>query len=209
MDAVNSLKIKNLSCVHEEQPIFADLSFSLHEGELLLIEGENGSGKSSLLRILSGLASSSAGLVLWNDQPLESVRDDFQTELHYIGHQNGLKLGLTVLENLRLASILASSEQTQFHSVLTQLRLDTKLNTQTRFLSAGQKRRVALAKLFLFPKKLWLLDEPSTALDDNTQQLFINLLENHVQQGGMVVMSSHHHFSFNKITPQTVRLSAC
>lgn len=211
------LKANNLSCVRQQKELFSPISFQLADGEVLLVEGLNGSGKSSLLRLLTGLATPSAGDIFWHNQLIQDVREDYWNSLHYVGHTNGIKLGLTVNENLRLACHLSCYEQfpsfstkrRDHESLLFTLQLSAYAHTQARFLSAGQKRRLALAKLFLIPKPLWILDEPLTALDTATQTLFLTYLETHLKSGGMAVISSHHPLHIKEAVTQTLRLASC
>lgn len=197
MDTGSVLSVSNLSCVRQQQIIFRDISFSLSAGESLLVEGENGSGKSTLLRLLTGLSTPTSGHIYWQQQYTEA--------LHFIGHTNGIKLGLTVKENLQLLSHLNSTKLISLDETLEKLKLSAYQQTLTQQLSAGQKRRVALAKLFLFPKPIWILDEPLTALDVDTQLLFLKHLDQHLQQGGISVISSHHSIPSIK----TLRLTSC
>jgi heme exporter protein A len=210
MDTVQRLQVKSLRCIRQQQLLFADLSFQLCSGDVLLIEGANGSGKSSLLRLLTGLASPTEGDIFWHDVDIQKDLAEYWQHLHYIGHTNGIKAGLTVLENLQLASQLTQiSSLANSGPLLTQLQLSRHQHTLAKFLSAGQKRRLALAKLFLFPKTLWILDEPLTALDTNTQALFLSRLEDHLQHGGIAIVSSHHHISFKNTAVKTLRLETC
>jgi heme exporter protein A len=203
----NQLEASHLSCQRQYKLIFADVSFALQKGEALLVEGPNGAGKSSLLRILTGIASPSAGDVYWQGKPIESS-DDYKTNLHYIGHRDGIKLGLTVIENLRLSQQLAEAKPADINNILSLLNLTEQANTQTFYLSAGQKRRVALAALFLYPKILWILDEPLTALDLPMQHFFLERLESHLQNDGIAVISSHHPFTLRSKTKH-LRLEGC
>ncbi len=211
MSAEKNLHVTALRCRRQQQWLFAPLSFQLGAHELLLIEGANGSGKSSLLRLLAGLATPAQGEIFWQGTSIQTERNNYQEALHYIGHTHGIKLGLTVMENIRLAHHLALSpiDNEKIVTVLTTLALHTQRDTLAHYLSAGQKRRLALAKLCLLPKILWLLDEPLTALDAATQKFFLTHLENHLAQGGMVVMSSHQPLSMNAPRRQTLRLSTC
>ena len=209
MGTENKFEVINLSCARQHEALFTNLSFSLKAGEVLFIEGANGSGKSSLLRLLTGVATPAMGDVFWQNKPIQSAAACFAEQLHYLGHTNGLKLGLTVIENLNLAAHLSTVTPFNFKSVLTDLSLTAHQHMQAKYLSAGQKRRVALAKLFLFPKTIWLLDEPLTALDANTQALFLERLNTHLQQGGIAVISSHHPIHLPHANTRTLRLSAC
>ena len=202
-----TFQISNLSCERQQKILFANLSLQLHAGDVLLVEGPNGSGKSSLLKLLCGLSPAEYGDIHWMNQSV--LTTDFSQQLHYIGHVNGIKLGLTVLENLQLMEKLFGSPQAHIDSVLTQLNLITEKHALAKNLSAGQKRRVGLAKLFLFPRQLWILDEPFTALDVQLQALIANKIEEHALQGGIAIVSSHHAIRFNQIQAQTLRLPLC
>jgi heme exporter protein A len=184
-----------LSCIRQQRILFSDVSFRLEKGGLLLVQGSNGSGKSSLLRILCGIATPYSGDIHWTPQ-----------HMHYIGHTNGIKLGLTVLENMRLFAALIQQPHDETMPVLTQLELHPYQHRLAKHLSAGQKRRLALAKLLLFPKPLWILDEPLTALDAHSQRIFLSALETHLKNGGMAIVSSHHAFTLNDVKIQTLTL---
>jgi heme exporter protein A len=205
---MNKLQVQQLSYVRQTKCLFKCLSFTLSAGESILIEGANGSGKSSLLRVLSGMALPTTGQIDWKGQPIHSHAIEYTHQLHYIGHANGMKLGLTVAENLRLAAYLAAVyvDEAALQSVLSLLHLSTHFHTITRDLSAGQKRRLALAKLLLIPKPLWLLDEPFTALDHLTQTLFLEQLKQHLSQGGISLWSTHQPLWFQSITPYRLHL---
>lgn len=206
MDTEYKFQASQLCCIRQQQPLFTNISFELGNGDALLVEGANGSGKSSLLRLLSGLATPTSGDIFWREKLVQDVRLDFTENLHYVGHSNGIKLGLTVAENLELSRQLCASDNINIDAVLSLLQLSTHKHTQTRFLSAGQKRRVALAKLFLFKKTLWILDEPLTALDVSTQQLFLEKLKEHLDSGGIAIISSHHPIHLENV--KTLRLSS-
>lgn len=197
------IKANDLTCVRQKRQLFAPISFELTAGEMLLIQGANGSGKSSLLRLLSGIATPESGDVYWQGQSIYAASNDYAEHIHYLGHANGLKSGLSILENLELANQL-NLHQKHAHSTiaktpedwLAQFHLTQHIHTITQYLSAGQKRRVALMKCFLFPKPLWILDEPLTSLDMEAQALFLNELQNHLKTGGIAMMSSHHTTAF-------------
>lgn len=191
-----TLHAKNLACMREHKTVFKNVSFILNPGEVLIVSGENGSGKSSLLRLLCGIASPSMGF----------IENPYLHNLHYCGHQNGLKLGLTVSENINLAGLLAQTPK-QHSDALQRLKLENYIDTQVSQLSAGQKRRVSLAKLYFYHKLLWILDEPLTALDREGQEFFISKLQDHLEQGGIAVISSHH--EINIPDAKQLRLSTC
>jgi len=173
--------IDKLCCQRQQTILFSNLSFQLDTGEVLAIEGANGSGKSSLLRLLAGLVTPTSGDIFWHSKSIAEDGADYKQHFHYIGHQNGLRLDLTVAENLSHLD----------ESLLTALELTPYLRSPTRLLSAGQKRKVALARLISSQKKLWLLDEPLNALDINTQAFFLSALQQHLQQDGIAVISTH------------------
>lgn len=208
MNNIKKLSVNKLRCIRQGKLLFDNISFSLTPGQVLLVEGANGTGKSSLLRLLSGLATPYSGEVYWQDKLIQSMPVEYGEHLHFVGHANGIKLGLTVQENLELAKELSSSNVSNFDDILSLLQLSEHKHTPAKNLSAGQKRRIALAKLFIFLKSLWILDEPFTALDVNTQTIFILKLEEHLQHGGIAIISSHHPIHFEKRSAQVVRLDA-
>jgi heme exporter protein A len=207
MDTTKKLRVINLSCVREQQLIFKNIYFQLKAGELLLVEGPNGTGKSSLLRLLSGIATPAAGQILWQQAAIEKNLREYQHGLHYVGHLNGLKLGLSVNENIHLHQQLTTDTPSAIKEVLHSLTLAHKQDTITAQLSAGQKRRVALAKLFLTPKSLWLLDEPLTALDQHSQQFFLERLQVHLHNGGIAIISAHQEKMLSALCNQRLNLN--
>ncbi len=189
-----TLKLNRLAYQRQEKIIFTPISLELIPGDLLLVQGANGAGKSSLLRLLAGLVQASSGNISWQQVGIDQQHADYIQYLHYIGHQNGLKLGLTVKENLKLFACLTRSTLVSEISeqVLIELELFNHQNTLAKKLSAGQQRRLALAKLFLFPKKIWILDEPLTALDQKIQEKLLIYLKKHLENKGIAIISSHH-----------------
>lgn len=201
------LEVRQLHCVREHRVLFSQLSFAVNANELLLIKGQNGSGKSSLLRLLTGLSTAEHGEIDWQGQSIQHLGADYRRELHYVGHPNGIKLGLTIVENLRLVKQLSADDIiTTEEIVLEHLQLATDRNKLAKYLSAGQKRRLALAKLLLLPRRLWILDEPFTALDAQTQTLVSSLLESHVLAGGIAIVSTHQPLHFTQLQPRTLEL---
>lgn len=209
MQTHKGLQAIDISCLRQQKCLFVDLSFQLTPGDILLIEGPNGSGKSSLLRLLSGLATPFNGEILWQGQPIQQIQTEYRKQLHYISHHHGIKLGLTIHENLRLTKMLHDGEDDpiQLEKILTLFQLISHQHTPAHYLSAGQKRKLALARLLLFPKPIWILDEPLTALDSAMQQLFLTQLESHAQQGGIALVSSHHPISFKNANVTSLRLA--
>ncbi|MGP1665547.1 MAG: heme ABC exporter ATP-binding protein CcmA, partial [Rhodanobacter sp.] len=162
--AMPLLEARGLSFYRQDEPVFEPLDFCLHAGELALIEGDNGSGKTTLMRMLAGLLHIGAGELHWRGQPL--LRDDCAGDILFLGHQLGLKSDLSPLENLRMATGLhGQREGIDMATTLADIGLRGYENEPVRRLSAGQKKRAALARLVLLPATLWLLDEPYANLD--------------------------------------------
>ncbi len=179
------LAINNLAFERNNKILFSQINCVLNSGELLQVRGANGSGKSTLLRILAGLIEPETGTVLWQDK------------LIYLGHQHGVKSHLTVHENLKLnATLFANKINSEaIRSTIQKIGLSHVANAQAFTLSAGQLRRLSLARLLLNPAQLWILDEPTTSLDVAGQQLLHELLNLHVTNGGMAVLATHQHLS--------------
>jgi heme exporter protein A len=181
-----------LACRRGERLVFTGLSFRVAAGAALLLRGPNGSGKSSLLRCMAGLLAPVAGAQTWNDQPIALDADAHRARLRYLGHQDAIKPALTVLENLALWQQLhGRHDVVAIGGALAGLGLDHLAELPARLLSAGQRRRVALARLLASPASLWLLDEPTTALDDDGVERFARMVSDHRAAGGLVVLSSH------------------
>jgi heme exporter protein A len=183
-----------LACVRGERELFADLNFDIEEGDALWLVGANGSGKTSLLRLLCGLASPQAGEVRWNGHDIRSVREEFQRNLIYCGHASGVKDDLTAWENVAIGSRLAGRRcsREEADRALDQAGLAHVARVPAGVLSQGQRKRIALARLCLLPtSKLLILDEPSSALDRHALQLLCDILDLHLARGGMAVYTTH------------------
>ena len=186
------LEAENISCTRGYRDLFSGLGFSLEPGQVLRVEGENGSGKTSLLRILSGLALPMDGVVRWNGEDIRNPDSEYFQHLLYLGHKPGIKFELSAVENLQLAKALfGNREQNGIEEALYQVGLYGFEDIPCAYLSAGQKRRVALAQLFLTQARLWVLDEPYTSLDVAAVALLESIFEKHVQAGGMLIITSH------------------
>lgn len=187
------LAVADLECIRGDNLLFTDLNFQLRPGQLLQIEGANGSGKTSLLRILAGLSLASEGAVLWDGVDILKQRPVYFAQMAYLGHTLGVKADLSPLENLRIALALAGIvfDEGKVCAVLDNVGLAGREDIPARSLSAGQKQRVALARLLACPAKLWIIDEPFTALDVSGVALVRSLLEAHLERGGMAVLTSH------------------
>ncbi len=185
------LNVSGLACSRGERRLFTDVGFSLEAGEWLHVQGENGSGKTSLIRLLVGLSPADAGAILWRDERAPSV--EFRRDLIYLGHHAAVKEELTPLENLRLAAALdgIALDERAALAALIRLGLRGREELPVRVLSAGQKRRVLLARLLTRPAVLWVLDEAFNALDVAAVQLLGDLIAEHLAGGGMAVLTSH------------------
>lgn len=208
MTTITHLEAKQLGCIRQGRWLFPPVSFAFKAGELLLVEGENGAGKSSLLRLIANIATPAAGNVYWNHHSTQENSSEYAEQLHYIGHANGIRPGLTIAENLALAAELSQQPAADPSSVLSLLQLYSHQDKQTQFLSAGQKRRTALARLLLIPRKLWILDEPLTSLDAATQKIFLAKVTEHLKNGGLCVITSHQPVTL-AVPVQTLRLTSC
>ena len=172
--------------------LFENVEFDLAPGEALQIHGANGSGKSTLLRILCGLTWPSEGAVIWNGTNIEHDPYELRSELIYLGHADGIKLELSVRENLEYCRALALAPlPTPISETTKNLSLQGLDDILVRHLSAGQRRRVALARLLMSKARLWILDEPFTALDKNGTAAVEAMLDRHLDDGGLIVFSSH------------------
>jgi heme exporter protein A len=201
----------DLACIRNDRLLFQGLGFVLSPGRLLKVEGPNGAGKTSLLRILAGLAAPEEGGVHWNGHEIARHHAEYAMDRRYLGHHNGHSLALTARENLRLAAVLqgASLPQPRLDAFLAVVGLAHAMETPVLRLSSGQRRRLALARLLLGRARVWILDEPLNALDGDGRALVNHLLTDHLEQGGVAVVSTHQPLSLPaKIRQQTLSLAA-
>ena len=192
-DGGEGLAARQLRCTRGVRLVFADLSFSARPGDVVQVRGSNGSGKSSLLRLLCGLLEPARGEVRWRQRPVSARDAGFADEVAYLGHACGMAGDLTVLENLRFALHLAGRASTEAacRETLAQLGLAGREDERVRCLSQGQRRRLALARVLLSGRPLWLLDEPCDALDDGATRAFEARVAAHAAGGGVAVVTTH------------------
>jgi heme exporter protein A len=195
----------DLSCVRDDRLLFENLSFQLNVGEVLLLEGKNGSGKTSLLRILCGFREPDAGQTRWCGGAINDSQ--YHADMAYVGHLDGVKKELTVLENLTVSLALASRGAYSIQQALAKVQLAGYDDVLVQALSAGQKRRLSLARLLITHNRLWVLDEPFTSLDKQGIALIETLMIEHCAQGGMIVLTSHHDLNLHGVDVQRIRLS--
>ncbi|MDJ0776636.1 MAG: cytochrome c biogenesis heme-transporting ATPase CcmA [Gammaproteobacteria bacterium] len=192
MSANTLLETRNLTCIRNDRRLFGGLELVLEAGQMLVVEGPNGCGKTSLLRILTGLRLADEGEVRWRGETIEKLAGDYYEEIAYVGHHDGVKRELSCLENLRLARAMGIPSALELDDVLEQVNLYVYGETEAGSLSAGQRRRLALARLLATRSILWILDEPFTSLDKASMAMFTGLFVAHIEAGGMIVMTSHH-----------------
>lgn len=186
---IGMLETSGLACERGGHRLFSDLSFALSAGNLLRVRGFNGSGKTTLLRTLAGLTRPAAGEVLWRGN---AIGEDYRKEMLFLGHAAGVKDDLTVLENLAFSARLSELKDNNFKNALEQLGIARIADLPARYLSQGQCRRAALARLALAQGvPLWLLDEPFAALDEEAIERVSALCAAHLAAGGMLVLTSH------------------
>lgn len=187
------LDVADLEYARGERMLFRGLEFTLKAGALLRVTGPNGSGKTSLLRILCGLAQPARGEVRWQGEAIRVLREEFWRQLIYVGHAHAVKDELTARENLAISCALggASVEGAALDAALARVQLQAYAGLPARHLSQGQRRRVALARLAVADASLWILDEPFTALDAGAVDCVREMIAAHLARGGMVVLTSH------------------
>ena len=190
-----ALQAEGIACRRGERLLFADIRFALAAGELLLLRGPNGSGKSSLLRLVAGLLPPDAGRLLWDGRDVAAQKGAYRNALTFLGHQDALKPQLSLRDNLSFWADLAGSDA-DLDAIVFRVGLSLQADLPAQYLSAGQRRRFGLARLLLRPVPIWLLDEPTTALDADGVRLAVDLIRQHLSGGGMALVASHEALDF-------------
>jgi heme exporter protein A len=191
--ATAALEAQKITCVRGDRTLFSGLDLKLLAGQCLHIRGENGVGKTSLLRLLTGLASPESGEVLWCGHPIKKIASEYHSKLLFLGHRDALKEDLSAIENLRMYAAIdgiALSEQDAFAS-LWRFSLKGREDLPVHCLSAGQKKRVLMARMLTRRAQVWILDEPFNALDTHAVGELQDLIVEHLQGDGLVVLTSH------------------
>lgn len=193
MFPAHQLQLEQLACQRGDRVLFTDLSLQFQSGDFVQIEGHNGIGKTSLLRILAGLAQPVEGKVRWNSDEITKQREEYHYQLLYLGHHSGVKPELTAWENLKFYQQISQSQQGTdiLWDVLETVGLLGREDLPAAQLSAGQQKRIALARLWISEAPLWILDEPFTAIDKKGVEVLTALFENYAKKGGMVILTSH------------------
>ena len=206
----HTLTADNLVGVRGDRLLFEKLNFNLSSGSVLYLQGENGSGKTTLLRTICGLSKPYEGAINWCGKNINSLAEEYSKHVLYIGHLAGIKEDLTALENLQFSLALSGADISadKAAETLKLLGLAKGLNLPARMLSQGQKRRVALARLWLQELPLWILDEPFTALDASATSLLKQKIEAFANDGGIVVMTTHQEVTMNVPKFEQLRLSS-
>lgn len=204
------LAANDLSCRRGERLLFSGISFIVQPGELLHVQGANGSGKTSLLRLLCGLSVPERGEILWHNCPPRKLGEDFLAAVTYLGHQNAIKEELSAVENIQVSASLNGKpvSDDEAYAALETMGLGDKADLQTKVLSQGQRRRVALARLSLSGSALWLLDEPLAALDAEGVTRVETLLDTHLSRGGMAVVTTHQPLTVSAGLTRPLRLES-
>lgn len=206
--SANQLRAENLCCIRGDRQLFSGLDLSLSSGELLHLQGENGSGKTTLLRSLCGLFLLDAGNIIWNGTPTRQLGELFYCDLLYFGHHSAVKLEFTPLENLRFNCRMNGVQPAEddLWAALTDVGLTGFEDLPTRMLSQGQKRRVALARLLISKSPLWILDEPFAALDVGAVEMLQQVIADHVEAGGLVMLTTHQEVALSCRQIEPIRL---
>ena len=204
-----SLEAQDLMCIRDDRTLFEQLSFHVEPGEVLLLEGRNGSGKTSLLRTLCAIRLPDGGKITWDGEDIFRLGPEYHALTAYVGHKDGVKLDLTAIENLTMAKGLGDpNEDMSITEALAEVDLYGFEDVPARNLSAGQQRRLALARLLVTRATLWILDEPFTSLDKHGIEVVEALFATHLANDGMIALTSHHSVNLDTTAIHRINLSA-
>ena len=198
--STDNLNAKNLSLTRGGRELFTNLNFIVEPGDLLLIQGENGSGKTSLLKVIAGLIEPDNGSLFWGSKNIISQRQLFHKNIAWLSHNPGFKGDLTILENIKFESSLRKISMEKLDDSLKRFQLTEFSKIPFRFLSVGQQKRAAIVRMCLIDVNLWLMDEPLSNLDTTGQSLVIDLINNHTKNSGLCVLASHHEIAHDLIS---------
>jgi len=203
------LEVSNLACSRGDHRLFSELSFTLDFGQIMQVQGTNGSGKTSLLRTLCGFIIPDEGDITWRGESTRELDEEYFAEMMYLGHLNSIKDELSALENLRISSGFSGIElnEKEAISALSRMGLRGRELLPTKVLSQGQRRRVALARLLVSQAKLWVLDEPLAALDVGAVALIQELIAEHLKNQGAVIFTTHQPLEVAGIEMRSISLS--
>ncbi|MEM9098158.1 MAG: heme ABC exporter ATP-binding protein CcmA [Pseudomonadota bacterium] len=193
------LEISNLACRRAGRLVFTDLNLRLNPGEVALLRGPNGVGKSTLLRVLSGLLPPISGQVRLGDRDLGQDRAAYQEKIAYAGHLDAIKPALSIIDNLALWSAISGAPGLPIPLILQRFGLDRISDRRVAECSAGQKRRLGLARLLVAERPLWLLDEPTVSLDQSAKAQIAELVREHLAKGGLALIASHEDLGLGQI----------
>jgi heme exporter protein A len=210
LNTAPTLSFSKLGCSRGGRQLFRGIDCVLESGRWLYVAGANGVGKTSLLRMVCGLAPIESGQIAWNGLSIHAQRDAYRLDLCYLGHLNALQEAVTVNENLVFTAALGGNvpEQEQMREVLQHFGLKGRGEQLVKHLSQGQKRRVALSRLALSQARLWVLDEPFVAMDESGVHMLANLIARHLGQGGLAVLTSHQQVDIGAVPAQMLELRA-
>ena len=210
MNTAPTLTFSKLGCSRGGRQLFQGVDCILESGRWLYVAGANGVGKTSLLRMVCGLAPIESGQIFWNNTPIHAQHDAYLQDLCYLGHLNALQESMTVKENLSFTTALTgfAPNAAQIQQVLARFGVRGRDQQLVSHLSQGQKRRVALSRLALSPARLWVLDEPFVAMDEAGVRMLADLIATHLEGGGLAVVTSHQQVPIGSIPAQLLELGA-
>ena len=197
---INQLSINNLTLFREDNCVIDNISFTVSSGDLILIIGPNGSGKTTILKAVAGLIDSEEGEIAWNNELISNDIQSYYEHMTWISHLHGFKSNLSINDNLAFEAALFGYDHTEISSTINDLSLIADSHKPFKTLSAGQKKRAALSRLLLEKKPLWLLDEPTSNLDKSAQQQLLDMIDSHINDNGMCILATHQPELFNDVS---------